>query len=54
MKEKKQEIEKIKYEVFTLRLHKGTKVKFIEERKRSGLSWNRFVYKLLESKAIGK
>ena len=42
--------EKIKYKSFSIRLHEGTKKKLIERQKRSGLSWNRFIYKLLEEK----
>lgn len=40
--------EKIKYKVFSIRLHEETKKKFIEERKRSGLSWNLFLLELLK------
>lgn len=46
MKQRKEE--KIKYKVFTLRLHEETKKKFIEKQKRSGLSWNLFLLKLLK------
>lgn len=42
--------EKIKYKVFTIRLHEETKKKFIEKRKNSGLSWNLFLLKLLEKR----
>ena len=48
MKEDKQEKETIEYQVFTLRLHEETKKKLITKRKRSGLSWNLFIVKLLE------
>ena len=47
MKQTKQE--KIKYKVFALRLHEETKKKLIDKQKRSGLSWNLFVLKLLEN-----
>jgi len=49
MKEIKRKNEKIKYDVFTIRLHKGTKQKFKDKHKRSGLSWNLFLLKLLEN-----
>jgi len=39
--------EKLKYKVFSVRLHEETKKKLNEERKKSGLSWNRFIFKLL-------
>jgi len=42
--------EKIKYEVFSLRLDERTKKKLIEKRIESGLSWNRFLLKLLNNK----
>lgn len=42
--------EKIRYKVFTIRLHEETKKKFIEKRIESGLSWNRFLLKLLDNK----
>jgi len=45
-KEKK---EKIKYEVFSARLHQGTRELLNKKRKQSGLSWNRFMYQLLTS-----
>jgi len=45
----KRKNEIIKYEVFALRLHKETKKKFKDKHKRSGLSWNLFVLKLLEN-----
>lgn len=38
--------EKIKYKVFTIRLHEKTKQSLIEKRKKSGLSWNRFIHQL--------
>lgn len=40
--------EKIKYKVFTLRLHEETKKKLIKQRQKSGLSWNLFLLELLE------
>lgn len=40
----------INYKVFTLRLNEKTKDKLIKERKRSGLSWNLFMLKLVEKK----
>lgn len=40
--------EKIKYKVFTIRLHEETKKKFIEKRKHSGKSWNLFLLSLLK------
>lgn len=46
----KRQEEKIKYKVFTIRLHEETKKKFIDERKKSGLSWNLFLLKLLDKK----
>lgn len=39
--------EKIKYDVFSVRLHAGTKKLLIDKRKKSGLSWNRYIYQLL-------
>jgi len=48
MKKEKRKEEKIKYKVFTLRLHEQTRDKFIKQCKRSDLSWNLFVLKLLE------
>ena len=48
MEKEKRKEEKIKYKVFTLRLHEQTKDKFIKKWERSGLSWNLFVLKLLE------
>lgn len=49
---KKEEKPKIKYKVFNLRLHEETKKKLNDRWKRSGLSWNLFVLKLLEKKEI--
>jgi len=40
--------ETIKYKVFALRLSEETKKKLIEKQKRSGLSWNLFMLKLLK------
>lgn len=39
--------DKVKYDVFSVRLHAGTKKLLIEKRKKSGLSWNRYIYQLL-------
>lgn len=50
MEEQKDKNEKIKYEVFSLRLDERTKKKLIEKRIISGLSWNRYLLKLLEDK----
>lgn len=50
MKEKQRENEKIKYKVFTVRLHDETKKKLIEKQKKSGLSWNLFLLDLIEKK----
>jgi len=47
MKERKEE--KIKYKVFTLRLHEGTKKQLLQKRKRSGKSWNLFILGLLNN-----
>lgn len=44
----KRKQEKIKYKVFTIRLHEETKQNLIKKRNKSGLSWNRFIYKILE------
>lgn len=41
-------VEKVKYKVFSFRLHEGTKKKLIEKQKRSGLSWNKFINELLK------
>ena len=49
MKEKSKE-EKIKYDVFSVRLHKGTKKLLMEKKIKSGLSWNRYIYSLLNKK----
>lgn len=52
---KEEKEEKIKYDVFSVRLHKGTKKLLIAKRKKSGLSWNRYIYKLLtEEKCLKK
>ena len=40
--------EKIKYDVFSVRLHKGTKKLLMEKKIKSGLSWNRYIYSLLK------
>lgn len=40
-------VEKVKYKVFSFRLHEGTKKKLIEKQKRSGLSWNKFILELI-------
>lgn len=50
MKKEKRKNEKIKYEVFALRLHQETKKKFIQGRIKSGLSWNRYLLELLNKK----
>ena len=47
MKEKSKEEEKIKYDVFSVRLHKGTKKLLVDKKIKSGLSWNRYIYQLL-------
>jgi len=44
----KRKNEKIKYDVFSIRLHKGTKEQFIKGRIESGLSWNRYLLKLIK------
>lgn len=49
----KKKDEKIKYKSFSIRLHEGTKQKLIEAQQKSNLSWNRFIYKLLEEKSKG-
>jgi len=41
--------EKIKYKVFALRLHEETKSELIKRQKKSGLSWNLFIVKLLNT-----
>lgn len=46
----KRKNEKMEYKVFTIRLHEETKQKFIDERKKSGLSWNRYIYNLIKEK----
>lgn len=38
----------IKYKVFTLRLGENTKDLLKKKKLKSGLSWNLFIYKLLE------
>lgn len=48
--EDKEEKKKIRYEVFSVRLHEGTKKLLVERQKKSGLSWNRYIYQLLKSK----
>jgi hypothetical protein len=50
MKDKKRENEKIRYNVFSVRLHEGTKKSLIEQRKKTGLSWNRFLLSLITKK----
>lgn len=46
--ERKNEI--IKYKVFALRLSEETREKLKDKQKRSGLSWNLFIMKLLSVK----
>lgn len=46
----KEKPEKIKYDVFSVRLHKGTKKLLMDKKIKSGLSWNRYIYQLLEKK----
>lgn len=46
----KEKVEPIKYKGKCIKMDERTWTLFKEKRKQSGLSWNRYIYKLLEPK----
>lgn len=50
METEKKEVEPIKYKGKCIKMDERTWKLFKEKRKKSGLSWNRYIYKLLETK----
>jgi hypothetical protein len=46
--------EKIRYKPFSIRISEKTKNDFSEKRKKSGLSWNKFIISLIEIKNVKK
>lgn len=48
MQKEVKESEKIKYPVFTIRLHPETIKLLKKEHERSGLSWNKYIYQIIK------